>query len=156
MGRLRGRTVKTVTGPRHSLFPISPRLQMTVRQNADSRTAASSCTHLHKLALHDWGVILLQPVNPGLRWSVCTQRQSKYISENLSDFQFYVASLNPTCAERKAEPLAVSNPQPSSVSPGCRRKHGQTAHMTNTRKTTHTVRHCAVIKGPDQGACLTV
>lgn len=65
MGRLHGRTVKTVTGPRNSLFPISPRLQMTVRQNADSRTAASSCTHLHKLALHDWVGILLQPVDPG-------------------------------------------------------------------------------------------
>lgn len=61
-----------------------------------------------------------------------------------------------TCAERKAEPLAVSNPQPSSVSPGCRRKHGETAHMPNTRKTTHTVRHFPVIKGPGQGACLTV
>lgn len=137
-------------------FPISPLLQITVHQNADSRTAASSCTRLHKLALHDWVVIMFQPVNVGIRWSVCTQGQRKYVQENLSDFHFYVESLNPTCAEPKAELLAVSNPQPSSVSPGCRRKHGETTHMTNTRKTTHTVRHFPVIKGLDQELCLTL
>lgn len=84
---------------------------------------------------------MFQPINLGIRWSVCTRRLSKYVEENLPDFHFYAESLNPACAERKAKLLAVSNPQPSSFSPACRRKHGETAHWTNTRKTTHTGRH---------------
>lgn len=65
---------------------------------------------------------------------------SKYVEENLPDFHFHARSLNAARAERRAELLAASSPQPSSVPQACRRRHGETAHSTNASKTTHTGR----------------
>lgn len=136
-------STRRLTGPQNSLFLSALRCTLVPIKTLtpDQRLAAA---HLRNLALHGWAggwvVAMLQPVNLGVRWSVCTRRRSKYVEENLPDFHFQAQSLNAARAERRAELLAASNPQPSSVPQACRRKHGETAHSTNARKTTHTGR----------------